>query len=968
MTVPLTEEFDNALGSFPNYTPYTVADQANITTLKHKDIRVMQQGALGATANMLALSTMTMSQLQGMTMDQIAALTSTSRQGENWTVGTVASDATRGNLRILSVTLAAGTTTTQSVVTDVPVDLLTGFVDTDSVSIALPAFPAGFVTQTTSFVDLTSHPTGNFAAGPTASVALSASTVSLIAGDSEFRVPRSTFNQNGINLGAITGVRLRVVATGASTLRVAAIRLLPPAWTQGSVGMDTRYGRLRKGIARNGATPSAGFTWPIMWRTGTPPGVDDPKPIDGEVSVIFNTGSMNNSNSVVLYFREVAEDYLTQLDLDGLTQAELDGNMQPDLGTAMYNSKTQSDIDGLTMTQLDGTTQYALERKPDPTSASWVEFTLSWGAASTQVKIGNTESGNSAFTGAYNFTTPTLTANSNYIMYARLDENECRVTIYTLTNSGAVGTLVYDTTSVIDDGAFRRRAGRFGWFASLGDGDAYIDSIRSRKMSYAEYRSLPFESVTPVIGAELFVSTSPNQELYQSFAPGPFNTATTQVTKDQARATTGESWRVANLGTNSIQGLQSNLFLLEDFDDTEIEFDLWYPKAGNGIQAYLMDASGRTIQLLMPRITPNQWQRVHMTLPPAQAQITGFYRLVLLQLPAEAATWWVDNVTIFARTVTWEGRAVVDDPWKSNDARWVPFKNAHSRESGGVLFARRGNQVQIRAKATKPDAHIDRIQFRPKYASLGLFRRPGVAVSNIPPVANFTFANLGSRNIRFTSTSVPNDQPNWVSNGSFDIDAHDWYTSSLNGGAMVNPATATMTRITTDFVSSPASLQVAYPSSFNGIFYMFLGYTFKAGATYRFQVWQKGLAGGEPLELCIGSAGATADRAFQSVTLTTTWAQYFVQWTPTADRSDVQIAIRNRDASFSKSGLVDNVQVFDVTTVKNIVNNFWNFGDGISQTGDVVTHQYATTGTYSVSLVSMDATGNRAVTSGTVIV
>lgn len=757
MTIPLTESFDGSTGEFVNYDSYQTVDRANIDKLKHRDVRVMQQADITSGQTVLALSAFPMSVLEGQTMTQLEG-TTTQRKGEAWSGGTVASDPARNNWRILSLSLIVGTTTASSVVTDVLVDLLTDFVDTDSISVAFPTFPAG-VTQASSFIDLTSHPTGDFSTGPTASVALSASTVAMSAGSAEFRAPRSAFNQSGIDLSKITGVRLRIASTGVNTMRVAAIRLLPSAWTMGTLGADTRYGRLRRGIPRNGDPTTTGFTWPILWRSQAPPSSADPKPIDGEVAVMFNTGSMGASNAVTLYFREVTEDFMTMLDLDGVSMAELNGRIMPDVGTAKYNSRTMSDLDQFTYNELTGETMFDLERKPDYTSASWISFTLTWSALTTQIQMGNTETGNVEASGNYTFAAPILAANTNYVWFATIEENQVRSTLYAVTALGGTGTLIYDTTTVIDDSAFHRRKGRFGWFASLGDGDAMVDSINARTMTYAEYRSLPFESNTPVIGAELFFSGSPNLEHYQSFVPGPYNSSDTVVARDGSRSTTGESWRVENLGTNPVQGLKTNLFALENFEDTEVEFDLWYPDDGTTlpIAPYLISESGRIIQLRIPLITPNQWQHIRTKLPRGQTVLTGNYSFVLLQLPAVVSTWWVDNASIFTRAIEWAGRAVVNDPWNANDAPWTPFLNTLNREGGGIVFPRRGTKLQVQAKARVQEAHIDRIQFRPRYAELGRFKPTGVTVPRVAPIASFTSAAAGTATLKLTSTSTDAD-------------------------------------------------------------------------------------------------------------------------------------------------------------------------------------------------------------------
>lgn len=711
MSVNLTEEFSNSLGQFVNYDSY---DQRQaIRDLKHVDIR---------------------------------------SSNDTWSAGAVAVDATRGSFSILSFGITnASTTTLSSVDTANPVDL-TDFDPADSISVALPSFPLASVNTSLSYIDFTSASDGSFG-GTIASIAFNTSTVALIASNSELRFPISALT--GIELSAITGIRLRVRGTGTATVRVMAIRALASSWSFALVDLDTRRGVLRRTPPLNGdVTLSPAFTQPILWRAADVPGVGDPRPIDTEVGVIFNPGTIDTTNSFTLYFRELTEDFLTQLDLDGLTQADLDGRDQPDIGEAMYNSRTQIDLEDFGQSLLDDRLQSDLERTADYLSASWIQFICQWDATSGSVSIVDTE-GN-----GYTIVLDNpLASGRSYVFYATVEENNVRATIYEIDSNGVVGDQVFDSTLIYDDTAFKRRRGRFGWYASLRDGDAYINSIRPRHLSFAEYRSLPLESNTPVIGAELFVTTSPNIEYYDSLAPAPDNDSQySSVGRDTARSTTGESWKITNFGLGADQGVQSNTFPIADFSNTEIHFDLYYPSDAilNDIPliAELVDDhETRTLPLLMPIVIPDQWQTIRILMPFDQTAVTGVYKLVLRQPTAYQSTWWVDDVSIFSRSVAWDGRAVVDDPWSSVDARWTPFRNTLSTDSGGILFPNKGTKLQVRAKALQQDATINRIQFKPKYAELGRFK-PNATVPSTAPTANFTTSSLGSHTIRFTDTST----------------------------------------------------------------------------------------------------------------------------------------------------------------------------------------------------------------------
>lgn len=730
----LSEPFDNDSGRFDNYDAYT--ELANVSNLKHRDIRVMQQSSLTAAV----------------------ALRTSRRAGESWTGGTVASDSSRGGLRVLSASLVVGSNVIQSIMSGYPVDLLSDFEDNDIISMALPAFPASSITQSTSFLDFSSHPDGSFSdSQQVSSVAFSSSLTALTDANSEFRAPRSAFTKSGFDLSKVTAVRLRVTATGAATFRLMAIRLMGPDWTLGQVDFDTRYERLVKTVPRNGDINASRFTQPILWRSQEPSNEADPKPVDAEMAITFNSGALVYSNSVSIYFREVTEDFMTMLDLNGLTMAEMNGRVQPDVGTARYTSRTMDDLAQFTHNQLYGETMFSLERKADYLSASWINFILTWTASSTELKIGNTESGNSALTGLYTFPSISLlTPNTDYVWFVKLDEHKASSAIYTVAADGSLGTLVFDSGEIDDDIALHRRKGRFGWHANVADGSAYVEGIRVRKLSYAEYRSLPFQSITPVEGAELYYAGSGNVEHFTGL--NAYRTVDeVLINRDSSRSTSGSSWRLDNLAAEAAQGVMSNSFDLEDLEDTEISFDVWYTAdSTNPLKAYLYSESERLIEIPMVTVTPHQWQRVNLKVPTGHRMFTGTYRFVLLQTLGAPLSWWIDSVSIFSRSVVWDGRAIVDDPWKSNaeEARWVPFKNALNDSNAGIMFAYRGKELQVRAKAAHPSAHIDRVQFKPRYAPLGRFKPKDFARNTAAPTASFTTTNEGNRTILFTSTST----------------------------------------------------------------------------------------------------------------------------------------------------------------------------------------------------------------------
>src|SRR5262249_31229332 len=76
----------------------------------------------------------------------------------------------------------------------------------------------------------------------------------------------------------------------------------------------------------------------------------------------------------------------------------------------------------------------------------------------------------------------------------------------------------------------------------------------------------------------------------------------------------------------------------------------------------------------------------------------------------------------------------------------------------------------------------------------------------------------------------------------------------------------------------------------------------------------------------------------------------------------------NRDVTIPGTGMVGEPVTFSVSPFDvwpAITSTVWSFGDGTTATGAVVTHTYATAGTYNVSVTSLNADGNSTTTNQT---
>jgi hypothetical protein len=724
-----------------------------------------------------------------------------SNSGENWSVGTFGYLSAVARYPALSL-LAEGTTESESITPSHPVDLLTGFIDSDYFTFALPKFPLASINTTQSKIEITSDPEGHCANTKlTAVVSLAESLKAMIEGNSQFVIERSKLKQNEINLGAITGVRLKIVCntgkTGTVYVMGIKLKLAPaegkPGWVVSTVDFDNWNGILRKPTPLNGDTASGPIlNQGILWKSDLLPGYNDPRPVDTEFGIVINPGSQTVQNEVVLYLREEPLIFQTQLDLIGVTQSQLDGHPQPDLGTEEFVSRTVGEFDKQPMSRFDHLEQMKdLERLPvaNPVEQSWITFTLKWGEGKTKLIMTN-----SVLPGYIFPKVPAMNNNTEYLMICSLEDSGARVRIFALNkDKSVVQEPFFDSTLIEDDGVFRRRQGRVGWKALLADNDAYVHSIRPRSVVYAEYKSTPLTSFTPVNGAQLFANFTGNEELWnQGFDITPEGSKGVVLSRDKSRTLSGESFRIDTNGTEKDVGITTDLIEFIDFTQAEIRFFLWFsgeprtvetvenkhqasfpghhkfppffPSKGyttldqemlGNISAQLVSEEGTVIPLSMPELETNQWQEVTLRLPMNEIVQTGKYYVQILQPTLTASSWWIDNVSIFERSVQWSARSVVSDPWNSNYAPWTDFREIVNVNRKGILLSPRGKDLQLRARALRQNATIKTPKIIPRYASLGRLVWPEERLTGkIPPSAAFKITPLSVKNFKFTDEST----------------------------------------------------------------------------------------------------------------------------------------------------------------------------------------------------------------------
>ncbi|MCC6854488.1 MAG: hypothetical protein IT189_00360, partial [Microbacteriaceae bacterium] len=168
------------------------------------------------------------------------------------------------------------------------------------------------------------------------------------------------------------------------------------------------------------------------------------------------------------------------------------------------------------------------------------------------------------------------------------------------------------------------------------------------------------------------------------------------------------------------------------------------------------------------------------------------------------------------------------------------------------------------------------------------------------PTANRTDAQLAittdvaaALTVRIDDATVYQlDAFSQVENANFTVDTTGWVVT-----AGINGAGTSITRGTgTGPIGTTYATLVTTSTSGSGTDYDFASRTFVSGRTYRARVALKH-ASGANVRLRLGSLGTGADRGDKTVAATTSWAWYYVDWTPSADRTDVELAVSNAAAS-----------------------------------------------------------------------
>lgn len=296
-----------------------------------------------------------------------------------------------------------------------------------------------------------------------------------------------------------------------------------------------------------------------------------------------------------------------------------------------------------------------------------------------------------------------------FICEAILRSNIITVNLYQSNAQGQVGNNIFTYTQ--SSTVFQKEQGRMGWGANLIDRDLELTYFNGFFTTLASLTSQTYQSLSPVSGAQISASYSPDENLFSSFTG-----LGTSVTEDFQKVTNGAAFSWTSTGP-----IFSNQFVITDLSQTRAVFDIWIPSLTSGasppsmvLRSTAVQQDGEFLPLL---VLPNQW--THLEIPFSQCSIDAgnqIYSLYFEESPGQALPYqfWIANMLVLRRTVAWSARA-------NQTAIFRPFNDCINTASGALHFpmTEYGTQLQIQAEALTSDAWVSNYQVTPIYAQLG---------------------------------------------------------------------------------------------------------------------------------------------------------------------------------------------------------------------------------------------------------
>lgn len=324
------------------------------------------------------------------------------------------------------------------------------------------------------------------------------------------------------------------------------------------------------------------------------------------------------------------------------------------------------------------------------------------------------------------------TNNKKFIFKTSIDNRTIHCKLFELVNDKLNLIL---STNQIESNFFHHKRGRIGWYANIKDYQTKIESVRAGRLVYGEFKSKLMNSITPVKGVQIFANQTADKELVDDVTSNIWSIATNSFSVEIDRSIKDKPvsiYQIQNSNNYIYQGIQTNKFKINNFEDIYIKFDLKFNSNVNPLLAFLYNENSRTFhEINMPYITKGAWNSIKLFLHD-DSLIPGSYALILAEGGYNNSTsWYVKNVSIKQRNVRWRARSFTDGPWQINDRDWIEnyyvnlipnndFTKGTNRHDG-ITFGKQDTELQIRADALNQYVEIFNFEAQPKYATPGNF-------------------------------------------------------------------------------------------------------------------------------------------------------------------------------------------------------------------------------------------------------
>ena len=379
---------------------------------------------------------------------------------------------------------------------------------------------------------------------------------------------------------------------------------------------------------------------------------------------------------------------------------------------------------GILQSSLNTLIQSELNQTSNITAISYLRMSIIWYSSSGNqclMKITD-ETGNDLFS----FTLPTeaIQPNADYVFVPSVKNKTFQLQLFKIYDSTVSDpnhmVLIYDT-GVIETFSTLRSRGMVGWSASLADGDVSIQSIRSRGVTYAELKSSPILSYTPVRGTQAFINAKQNVEFANSIFGSPFNNLKTSVLLDSKKNGSDRCYQIIS-SQGTWQGVSTNYFVIDDFEDIDISLQLYTTSGSQNISTLLFNKEQNIIiPINMPKFDSNQWQTLNLIVN-GENHPSGKYCLIVAEENAGGgSTWWVDKISVNKNQIQWYARSFVNGVNEIGADDWLSINHAINNQNYGATFTTSGRELQWRGAARTQYAEISDVNVVPNYATLGNF-------------------------------------------------------------------------------------------------------------------------------------------------------------------------------------------------------------------------------------------------------